>query len=123
VLSVGLLALAGGGFYWLDPKVTTYGDGLWLAFVTGATVGYGDMVPSSPAARIFAGFIVLVGYSVFSLVTATIAAIFVGEDDKRSERELQADIRSLREEIAALRADLRHAVAAQNDVPQTSGKD
>ena len=104
--AVVLLAIAGGGFYWLEPRVLTYGDGLWLAFITGATVGYGDLVPSTPAARIFAVFIVLLGYAVFSVVTASIAALFVSEDEKRFEKALHADIRSLREEIAALRSEL-----------------
>lgn len=110
--AVVLLAIAGGGFYWLEPRVLTYADGLWLAFITGATVGYGDLVPSTPAARIFAVFIVLLGYAVFSVVTASIAALFVSEDEKRFEKELHADIRSLREEIAALRGELRQPDAA-----------
>lgn len=106
-----LLAIAGAGFYWLEPKVTTYADGLWLAFITGATVGYGDIVPSTPASRIFAVFIVLLGYAIFSVVTASIAALFVGEDEKRFEKELHADIRSLRDEIGVLRSELHRALS------------
>jgi voltage-gated potassium channel len=106
-----LLAIAGAGFYWLEPRVPTYADGLWLAFITGATVGYGDIVPSTPASRIFAVFIVLLGYAVFSVVTASIAALFVGEDEKRFEKELHADIRYLRDEIAVLRTELHRALA------------
>lgn len=106
MIAAALLAMAGGGFYWLEPNISSYADGIWLAFVTGATVGYGDLVPSTPAARILAVFIVLLGYALFSLVTASIAALFVGEDEKRMERELHADIRSLRAEIAELRKKL-----------------
>ncbi|MDB5854177.1 MAG: Ion transport 2 domain protein [Herminiimonas sp.] len=106
-----LLAVAGVGFYWLEPRVPSYGDGLWLAFITGATVGYGDIVPSTPASRIFAVFIVLLGYAVFSVVTGSIAALFVGEDEKRFEKELHSDIRHLRDEIVVLRAELHRALA------------
>lgn len=106
MIAAVLLAMAGGGFYWLEPNISSYADGLWLAFITGATVGYGDLVPSTPASRIFAVFIVLLGYALFSVVTASIAALFVGEDEKRMERELHADIRSLRAEIAELRKKL-----------------
>lgn len=106
LIAAALLAMAGGGFYWLEPSTSSYADGIWLAFVTGATVGYGDLVPSTPGARILAVFIVLLGYALFSLVTASIAALFVGEDEKRMERELHADIRSLRAEIAELRKKL-----------------
>jgi voltage-gated potassium channel len=104
--SAAFIALAGAGFYWLEPKVLNYPDGLWLAFITGATVGYGDLVPSTPASRIFAAFVVLFGYAVFSVVTASIAALFVGEDERKFEKELHADIRALREEVTALRLQL-----------------
>ncbi|MDB5797092.1 MAG: Ion transport 2 domain protein [Paucimonas sp.] len=112
-ISIILMAIAGGGFYWLEPTVLNYADGLWLAFTTGATVGYGDLVPSTPASRIFAMFIVLLGYAVFSVVTASIAALFVGEEEKRFEKALHDDIRSLREEIATLRAELHSARSPQ----------
>lgn len=98
---------AGAGFFWMEPKVHSLADGMWLAFTTISTVGYGDLVPSTPAARVFAVFVVLLGYALFSIITASIAALFVGEDEKRLERELHADIRALREEVAALRADLK----------------
>lgn len=98
------MAIAGAGFYWLEPTVETYGDGLWLAFVSAATVGYGDLVPTTPAARFFAAIMVLVGYAVISMVTASIAAFFIGEDEKRLRRETHQDIKALRDEVAQLRA-------------------
>lgn len=108
-LAIVGLAISGLGFLWLEPKVHTYADGVWLAFTTGATVGYGDIVPSTPASRVFAIFIVMLGYALFSIVTASIAALLVGEDEKRIRRELHADMRILREEIASLRAELRQS--------------
>ncbi|MET3133572.1 voltage-gated potassium channel [Oxalobacteraceae bacterium GrIS 1.11] len=106
-LGVAVLTVSGAGFYWLEPKVLTFADGVWLAFITGATVGYGDLVPSTPASRIFAGFIVLLGYALFSIVTASISALLVGEDEKKMKRELHSDMRLLRAEIASLREELR----------------
>lgn len=107
LLSVTMLAGAGAGFLWIEPTVDTYADGLWLAFTTAATVGYGDFVPTTLGSRIFAGFIVLLGYAVFSLVTASIAALFVSVDERRLERELHHDVRALRREIEVLRQELR----------------
>ena len=107
VLALIMLTTAGAGFYWLEPNVATYADGVWLAFTTIATVGYGDIVPSTPAAKIFAVFIVLLGYAMFSIVTANIAALFVEEDEARFERELHRDIRALREELGILRETLK----------------
>lgn len=100
------LALAGAGFYWLEPTVHTYGDGLWLAFTTGATVGYGDLVPTTTASRIFAVLMVIFGFAMLSLVTASFAAFFVGEDEKKLRHEMHQDIKELREEVRKLRADM-----------------
>ncbi len=104
------LALSGAGFYWLEPTVHSYADGVWLAFVTGATIGYGDFVPTTTASRLFAGLMVLLGFTLFSLVTASIAAFFVGEDEKLLRREMHQDIRKLRDEIAQLIGDEERAL-------------
>jgi voltage-gated potassium channel len=106
-LGAGMLALAGAGFYWLEPSVHSYADGLWLAFESGATVGYGDLIPTTPSSRLFAAFMVLLGYALMSLVTGAIAAAFVGEDEKRLRRELHEDIKRLRNEVELLRAALK----------------
>ena len=118
-----VLALCGIGFYWLDPEVQTLNEGLWLAFSTAATVGYGDVVPSTTASRIFAVFVVLLGYGLLSLVTASIAAMFVGNQERKVEREILRDmhkqLHTVREEIAELRAELkRSATQHQNSDPR-----
>lgn len=117
-MGAAVLVLCGIGFYWLDPEVKTLHDGLWLAFSTAATVGYGDMVPSSTASRIFSVFVVLLGYGVLSLVTASVAAMFVGSQERKVEREILGDMhremRELRQEIDRLRQE----VHASRQVPE-----
>jgi len=107
VLAMLILLLGGVGFWWLDPKVETLSDGLWLAFTTAATVGYGDLVPSTHASRGFSVLVVLLGLAVLSLVTASLAAIFVerevDEEERQIERDLMREIRHVREEVMALR--------------------
>jgi voltage-gated potassium channel len=107
-LALLLLCLSGLGFWWLEPNVTSFGDGLWLAFTTAATVGFGDIVPSTAASRIFAVFVVLLGYGVLSLVTAGIAALLVQSQERRIEHEIlhamHRELRELRGEVARLRA-------------------
>ncbi|MCE4556464.1 potassium channel family protein [Roseateles cellulosilyticus] len=107
LLAFAVLCFCGVGFWALEPRVRTLGDGLWLAFTTAATVGYGDIVPSTPAAKIFAVFVVLLGYAVLSLVTAAIAAMWVETSERRIEhdilRQLHAEVSALRGEIAALK--------------------
>lgn len=113
-----VLALCGIGFYWLDPEVNSLHDGLWLAFSTAATVGYGDIVPSSTASRIFSVFVVLLGYGLLSLVTASIAAMFVGSQERKVEREILHDmhmqLKEVRHEIAELRQALEAAKRDSN---------
>lgn len=117
-LSFLLLLLAGLGFYFLEPTVRTFGEGIWLAFVTGSTVGYGDFVPTTTASRVFAVIMVLAGFALLSMVTATISAFFIGEDEKRLREELHRDIRRLHEEVRALREELGRQ---RKDRPSSDG--
>lgn len=110
-----LIVFGGGVGYWiLEPKVGSLTDGLWLAFTTAATVGYGDIVPSNPASRVFSAFVVLVGLAVLSLVTASVAALFVGREERKIERELMVELKALRAEVRVLRDELRASRAPQN---------
>ena len=109
LLCVAILVLGGVGFWLLEPRAPTLADGLWLAFTTAATVGYGDIIPSTHAARAFSVVVVLLGLSVLSLVTASLAAMFVETEERQIERDLMHEIGALRGEVKALRAEL-HAV-------------
>jgi len=116
-LGAMLIAFSGAVFYWLEPQVHSYAEGLWLAFESSATVGYGDIAPTTPASRIFAMFVVLLGYGMLSLVFASIAAMFIGEDEKLLRREMHADIKRLHNELALLRMELhelREAVCRES---------
>ena len=114
-LSVAILLLGGIGFWLLEPKVETLSDGLWLAFTTAATVGYGDIVPSTHSSRAFAVLVVLLGLAVLSLVTASVAAVFVGDEERDIERELMKEIRALRAEVAALHHHQQTVWASRNN--------
>ena len=52
-------------------------DGLWWTVVTMTSVGYGDKVPVTAAGRLFAIAIMLTGVVVTSILSGTIASIFV----------------------------------------------
>lgn len=103
-VALAVLALCGAGFRWLEPTTPDFAAGLWLAFTTAATVGYGDLIPTTPASRIFAVFVVLLGYGVLTLVTAAIASAWVKTEERSIEREV---LRDLHQQIGALREDLR----------------
>jgi voltage-gated potassium channel len=111
LLAVAILGLGGLGFWLIDPRIVTLSDGLWLAFTTAATVGFGDVVPSTQASRAFAVIVVLLGLAVLSLVTASLSAIFVEkevEDEERQiEKDLMQEIGHLRQEVADLRREIQ----------------
>jgi len=52
-------------------------DAVYWAVVTIATVGYGDVVPSSPVAKLLALVIILSGPALLSLLTASMASMLV----------------------------------------------
>lgn len=107
------MLVAGAGFYWLDPQIDSYADGLWLAFVTAATVGYGDVVPTTAAARVLAVVIVVIGVAFLSMLTASVAAFFIGEDEKLLRKEMHHDIRQLREEVARMIGEEERALTRE----------
>jgi voltage-gated potassium channel len=65
-----------------------FGQGLWWAVVTITTVGYGDVVPKTPGGRVVGGFLMIGGVLSLSLITATVASIFI-ERKFRRERGLE----------------------------------
>lgn len=58
-------------------------DGLWWAFVTATTVGYGDLSPSTIYGRIIASILMLVGIGLIGSLTSTLTSFFL-ERRKRS---------------------------------------
>ena len=110
-LTMTILGLGGVGFWVIDPQINSLSDGLWLAFTTAATVGFGDLVPSTPASRIFAVVVVLLGLAVLSLVTASLSAIFVEQEvvaeDRQIEKDLLREIARLREDVAQIHRDIQ----------------
>jgi len=52
-------------------------DGIWWAFVTTTTLGYGDVVPRTPGGRVTAIVLMFSGVVFLSLITATIASVLV----------------------------------------------
>lgn len=120
-LALAILGLGGVGFWLLDPRVHTLADGLWLAFTTAATVGYGDLVPSTLVSRAFSVIVVMLGLAVLSLVTASLAAIFVEQEveaeDRQIEKDLMRELVALRHEVRELHDGLRRLEAASRQPP------
>lgn len=106
LFGAAFLSILTGGtlFYALDPTIHSVWDGMWLAFVTGATVGYGDLVPTTGATRVVAVFVVLAGWALLSLFTANIVAMFVGREETELRAEMREEMRELRGALVRLAA-------------------
>jgi len=98
-IAISVVVLAGIAISRIDPSIGTVWDGMWWAWVTVATVGYGDIVPHSPAGRMFGAMLILMGVVIVSLLTASLSAFLIGSEVEKVEREeRQADV--LLKEIA-----------------------
>jgi len=75
-LVFGLVFVFGTATFLLEhghnPQFGELQDGLWWAFVTMTTVGYGDVVPITPGGRIVAVMGMVFGIIVYSLVVANL---------------------------------------------------
>ncbi|MEJ6557290.1 MAG: potassium channel family protein, partial [Flavobacteriaceae bacterium] len=60
-------------------KFSSITESIWLATVSLATVGYGDVYPMTVGGKIFASLISLVGIAVVAIPTGVISAAFVEE--------------------------------------------
>ena len=69
-----------------NPQFGQISDGLWWAFVTLTTVGYGDIVPITGAGRIVGVFTMVFGISIYSLMIANLT-FFVEEQGRKRQLE------------------------------------
>jgi voltage-gated potassium channel len=94
LLAVALVIFLGAlGFSLAEPSQATwydrFGRGAWWAIVTLTTVGYGDVYPVTVVGRLVGVVIMLGGVVTVSLVTATVASVFI-ERKFRREKGLEA---------------------------------
>jgi voltage-gated potassium channel len=97
----------------IDPKdFDSVGEGIWWAVVTLATVGYGDVVPTTTWGRIVGSAVIIFGVTFLAFLTATVTSLFVATEG-REEADRAAAIQSARdEELRALLLRLEERLAA-----------
>jgi voltage-gated potassium channel len=86
-------------------NIRTPEDAVWWAIVTVTTVGYGDRYPVTWEGRVVAALLMTAGVGLFGTFSGFVASWFL-DSPARHSAELEA-IRSLQEEMAALREELR----------------
>lgn len=65
----------------------SFGDALWLSFVTTTTVGYGDIAPHSFLGRIVAAILMIVGIGFLSTLTGTISTFFMNATSRQDYKK------------------------------------
>jgi len=70
-----------------QANIKTAGDGVWWAFVTITTVGYGDQYPVTELGRLVGVFTMALGVGLFGVLTGFLANAFIpqGNDNKSPE--------------------------------------
>lgn len=96
-LVISALFITGAGILiaGIDPAITTPAEGIWWAWVTATTVGYGDVVPVSTEGRIFASLLILMGLCLVSLITANVSAYLLSKSAQKEIRYEQRELRKL----------------------------
>jgi voltage-gated potassium channel len=116
--TVVLAAVAGFAMVLVDrTNFPNYGLAVWWAIVTLATVGYGDVVPTTPLGRIVGSAVIILGVTFLAFLTATVTSLFVSSDQEAArerelerreaaDRELQELLKRLEERLAAIESKL-----------------
>jgi voltage-gated potassium channel len=88
VIMAGLVITAASLMHWFEGEIQPDKFGsiplaMYWAVTTLTTVGYGDMVPITPAGRALAGVVMLFGFCMFALPVGIIATAFAREIHSR----------------------------------------
>ena len=97
----------------------SYGEALWWTTMVLTTMG-SQYWPQTIEGRVLCVFLALYAFAVFGYVTATLATFFIGRDAEDDEAELAGarQLAALREEMIALREEIRRTTAANTVVSQ-----
>ena len=76
-----------GTFGFMVLEQTSLFDALYFSIVTIATVGYGDITPSTPAGKVFAIFLIITGVGIFLGVIANTTDLLLSKREKKMRME------------------------------------
>jgi voltage-gated potassium channel len=110
---------AGAAAAFEADTVGSYWEGLWWSLSLMTTVGFLDSPPKSPEGAVASAVLMIVGFLMLSLVSATMASLLVREDEEPFERrEL-----SHADEVLAALADISSRLHALEVGRQSHGHD
>ncbi|HEX6123242.1 MAG TPA: ion transporter [Ktedonobacterales bacterium] len=124
------LVFIGGTVVWqlehtTNPDFHSFGNAIWWAFATMATVGFGSG-PATLAGRVVAGIIMVAGIACFGMITATVTTYFferVRGDLAAEEARVEAKEDLLLAALADIQARLERLerqLPASSEAPATA---
>ncbi len=127
ILTVAIVMAGGAAMYALEAGVPdggfrSYADAVWWTAMLMTTLG-SEYWPKSAEGRFLCFLLSMYAVGVFGYVTATLATFFIGRDAERADTEMAgtAQIEELRQEIRALRGELRGYREARTDPHDRGG--
>ena len=128
-----IILMAGTLMAGIDPAITNPWDGIWWAWVTVTTVGYGDIVPESPQGKIFGGLLMILGLGLFSLLTASFSAFLISREEEEligKEKEVAeeeeraiAKLENIETRLEALEQGLATLISRLPQAPAESSRE
>jgi voltage-gated potassium channel len=118
VLTVLVTFTGAAGMYAFEnvapDGIKSYGEALWWTAMILTTIG-SQYWPQTVEGRVLCIFLALYSFGVFGYVTATLATFFIGHDAENDNAELVGakQLAALREEIIALREEIRRSTTAE----------
>ncbi len=113
-----------------DANIKTPGDGVWWAFVTITTVGYGDRYPVTQDGRLVGMLTMMIGVGLFGVLTGFLANAFIPEKDpgdpagSAGQSTDLTEVKNLLEEQERLIAKLKTKLARiETALPSEGGRD
>ena len=92
-----------------DANIKTGGDGLWWAYVTVTTIGYGDKYPTTETGRIVGILVMTAGVGLFGVLTGYLANAFISPKKRLKKDQAKVDngtSQDIKSEIAKIKANL-----------------
>jgi voltage-gated potassium channel len=86
-IAILITTLWGVLIYFVDPSVKTPWDGIWWAWETITTVGYGDIIPSTLWSRLLGITLMLMGVLLVSILTANFSAYLIKKSGEKMDKE------------------------------------
>jgi voltage-gated potassium channel len=109
LITAAVMLLGATGLYVAErgqnESLTSFWDALWWAMSTTTTVGYGDIYPMTGEGRAIAVLLMLTGIGVIGVFTATIASLFMIEDEEDEFNGIHKRLDGIEEKLDRL---IRH---------------